>query len=63
MLLTTLGAHPSAEDLGRANRIVRWLSTQQNYYGGFYSTQVQASHVTLRSHPPDGRVLNLCVCV
>lgn len=48
MILTTLSANPTAEDLGYANRIVRWLTTQQNYYGGFHSTQVQAYHVTWR---------------
>ncbi|XP_068173227.1 alpha-2-macroglobulin-like isoform X2 [Antennarius striatus] len=39
VLLARLSASPSAEDLGYATRIVRWLSGQQNYYGGFSSTQ------------------------
>uniref|UniRef100_H3DA36 Alpha-2-macroglobulin n=1 Tax=Tetraodon nigroviridis TaxID=99883 RepID=H3DA36_TETNG len=39
MVLTALSADPSTEDLGYASRIVRWLTTQQNYFGGFYSTQ------------------------
>ncbi|XP_075938143.1 alpha-2-macroglobulin-like [Anarhichas minor] len=39
VLLAKLGASPTAEDLGYATRIVRWLTTQQNYYGGFSSTQ------------------------
>ncbi|GLD52918.1 alpha-2-macroglobulin-like protein [Lates japonicus] len=30
---------PTAEDLGYTSRIVRWLTGQQNYYGGFSSTQ------------------------
>uniref|UniRef100_A0A3Q3NBI9 Alpha-2-macroglobulin-like n=1 Tax=Labrus bergylta TaxID=56723 RepID=A0A3Q3NBI9_9LABR len=30
---------PTAEDLGYSTRIVRWLTTKQNYYGGFSSTQ------------------------
>uniref|UniRef100_A0A8B9E6P8 Alpha-macroglobulin receptor-binding domain-containing protein n=1 Tax=Anser cygnoides TaxID=8845 RepID=A0A8B9E6P8_ANSCY len=33
----------SSTDLARASQIVRWLSRQQNPYGGFASTQVQAS--------------------
>ncbi|CAJ1066024.1 alpha-2-macroglobulin-like [Xyrichtys novacula] len=39
VLLALLSASPSIEDLGYANQIVRWLTTQQNYYGGFSSTQ------------------------
>ncbi|XP_037336673.2 alpha-2-macroglobulin-like [Pungitius pungitius] len=39
VLLAKLGSSPTAEDLGYATRIVRWLTTQQNYYGGFSSTQ------------------------
>ncbi|KAL6104953.1 a2ml1 [Pungitius sinensis] len=39
VLLAKLGASPTAEDLGYATRIVRWLTTQQNHYGGFSSTQ------------------------
>ncbi|XP_040046628.2 alpha-2-macroglobulin [Gasterosteus aculeatus] len=39
VLLAKLGASPTAEDLGYATRIVRWLTTQQNPYGGFSSTQ------------------------
>lgn len=40
MVLTKLSHNPTAEDLGYATRIVRWLTEQQNYYGGFSSTQV-----------------------
>ena len=32
----------SSADLGTASHIVRWLSKQQNPYGGFASTQVPA---------------------
>ncbi|KAM8902730.1 alpha-2-macroglobulin-like [Spinachia spinachia] len=39
VLLAKLGASPTSEDLGYATRIVRWLTTQQNHYGGFSSTQ------------------------
>ncbi|KAL0973051.1 hypothetical protein UPYG_G00198240 [Umbra pygmaea] len=40
VLLAYLSASPlSAADLGNASRIVRWLVTQQNSYGGFSSTQ------------------------
>ncbi|KAL6103005.1 a2ml1 [Pungitius sinensis] len=39
ILLAILRASPTAEDLGYATHIVRWLTTQQNYYGGFSSTQ------------------------
>ncbi|XP_061682703.1 alpha-2-macroglobulin-like [Syngnathoides biaculeatus] len=39
VLLAQLGSFPTAEDLGYAGGIVRWLTTQQNYYGGFASTQ------------------------
>ncbi|XP_041665316.1 alpha-2-macroglobulin-like [Cheilinus undulatus] len=30
---------PTTEDLGYSSRIVRWLTSKQNYYGGFSSTQ------------------------
>lgn len=40
MVLAQLSADPTLEELGYATRIIRWISTQQNYYGGFYSTQV-----------------------
>ncbi|XP_007575634.1 alpha-2-macroglobulin-like [Poecilia formosa] len=39
VLLARLSASHTAEDLGYASGIVRWLTTQQNYYGGFSSTQ------------------------
>uniref|UniRef100_A0A8C9XDM8 Alpha-2-macroglobulin-like n=1 Tax=Sander lucioperca TaxID=283035 RepID=A0A8C9XDM8_SANLU len=39
VLLAKLSASPTVEDLGYASRIVRWLTSQQNYYGGFSSTQ------------------------
>ncbi|KAK2846830.1 hypothetical protein Q5P01_009829 [Channa striata] len=40
VLLAKLSASPTAEDLAYSSRIVRWLTGQQNYYGGFSSTQV-----------------------
>ncbi|XP_071327810.1 alpha-2-macroglobulin-like isoform X1 [Trachinotus anak] len=39
VLLAKLSASPTAEDLGYASGIVRWLTGQQNHYGGFSSTQ------------------------
>ncbi|XP_038548731.1 alpha-2-macroglobulin-like isoform X3 [Micropterus salmoides] len=39
VLLAKLSGSPTAEDLGAATNIVRWLTGQQNYYGGFSSTQ------------------------
>uniref|UniRef100_A0A8C5FV63 Alpha-2-macroglobulin-like n=1 Tax=Gadus morhua TaxID=8049 RepID=A0A8C5FV63_GADMO len=39
VLLATLSATPTTADLGYASRIVRWLTSQQNSYGGFSSTQ------------------------
>ncbi|KAK5869015.1 hypothetical protein PBY51_009979 [Eleginops maclovinus] len=39
VLLAKLSASPTNEDLGYAAGIVRWLASQQNYYGGFSSTQ------------------------
>lgn len=39
----------SRADLARASQIVRWLSKQQNPYGGFASTQVPP-----RGLPPQG---------
>lgn len=42
VLLAKLSASPTNEDLGYSARIVRWLTGQQNYYGGFSSTQVFA---------------------
>ncbi|KAM9318614.1 alpha-2-macroglobulin-like [Pholidichthys leucotaenia] len=39
VLMAKLSASPTAEDLGYASGIVRWLTGQQNYYGGFSSTQ------------------------
>nr|XP_020444082.1 alpha-2-macroglobulin-like [Monopterus albus] len=39
VLLAKLSSSPTAEDLGYASHIVRWLTSQQNYYGGFSSTQ------------------------
>uniref|UniRef100_A0A7N8X3D8 Alpha-macroglobulin receptor-binding domain-containing protein n=1 Tax=Mastacembelus armatus TaxID=205130 RepID=A0A7N8X3D8_9TELE len=39
VLLAKLSASPSNEDLGYASHIVRWLTTQQKYHGGFSSTQ------------------------
>lgn len=41
VILAKLSAAPSDKDIGYATRIVRWLTGQQNYYGGFSSTQVQ----------------------
>uniref|UniRef100_A0A3P8S0D9 Alpha-2-macroglobulin bait region domain-containing protein n=1 Tax=Amphiprion percula TaxID=161767 RepID=A0A3P8S0D9_AMPPE len=39
VLMAKLSASPTYEDLGYASGIVRWLTRQQNYYGGFSSTQ------------------------
>ncbi|CAI5657432.1 unnamed protein product [Oreochromis niloticus] len=39
VLLAKLSASPTAEDLGYVSGIIRWLTGQQNYYGGFSSTQ------------------------
>ncbi|XP_030601186.1 alpha-2-macroglobulin-like isoform X2 [Archocentrus centrarchus] len=39
VLLAKLSASPTVEDLGYASGIIRWLTGQQNYYGGFSSTQ------------------------
>ncbi|XP_029028273.1 alpha-2-macroglobulin-like isoform X2 [Betta splendens] len=39
VLLAKLSASPTAEDLGYCSSIVRWLTGQQNQYGGFSSTQ------------------------
>ncbi|KAM4628384.1 alpha-2-macroglobulin-like [Polymixia lowei] len=39
VLLATLSASPTNADLGYASHIVRWLTSQQNSYGGFSSTQ------------------------
>lgn len=40
VLLAKLSHNPTAEALRYANHIVRWLTEQQNHYGGFSSTQV-----------------------
>ncbi|XP_054590976.2 alpha-2-macroglobulin-like [Nothobranchius furzeri] len=39
VLMAKLAFSQTAEDLGYASSIVRWLTTQQNHYGGFSSTQ------------------------
>uniref|UniRef100_A0A669FA08 Alpha-2-macroglobulin domain-containing protein n=1 Tax=Oreochromis niloticus TaxID=8128 RepID=A0A669FA08_ORENI len=39
VLLAKLSASTAADDLGYASGIIRWLTGQQNYYGGFSSTQ------------------------
>ncbi|XP_022071816.2 alpha-2-macroglobulin-like [Acanthochromis polyacanthus] len=39
VLMAKLSASPTNEDLGYASGIIMWLTTQQNYYGGFSSTQ------------------------
>ncbi|XP_074542082.1 alpha-2-macroglobulin-like [Halichoeres trimaculatus] len=39
VLLAKLSVSPTAEDLGYSARIVKWLTGQQNEYGGFSSTQ------------------------
>ncbi|CAI5657685.1 unnamed protein product [Oreochromis niloticus] len=41
VLLAKLSTSPTAEDLGYASGVIRWLTGQQNYYGGFSSTQVR----------------------
>ena len=40
VLMAKLSVSHTAEDLGYASSIVRWLTQQQNYRGGFSSTQV-----------------------
>ncbi|XP_041666122.1 alpha-2-macroglobulin-like protein 1 isoform X2 [Cheilinus undulatus] len=39
VLLAKLSVSPTDEDLGYSARIIRWLTGQQNEYGGFSSTQ------------------------
>uniref|UniRef100_UPI0037E830FF alpha-2-macroglobulin-like n=1 Tax=Semicossyphus pulcher TaxID=241346 RepID=UPI0037E830FF len=39
VLMAKLSASPTAEDLLYSTRIVKWLTGQQNQYGGFSSTQ------------------------
>ncbi|XP_023256301.1 alpha-2-macroglobulin-like [Seriola lalandi dorsalis] len=39
VMLAKLSASPTPEDLGYTSGIVRWLTGQQNHYGGFSSTQ------------------------
>ncbi|XP_044209159.1 alpha-2-macroglobulin-like [Thunnus albacares] len=39
VILAKLIASPTAEDLAYTSRIIRWLTDQQNSYGGFSSTQ------------------------
>ncbi|KAM4590251.1 alpha-2-macroglobulin-like [Fundulus diaphanus] len=39
VLLAKLSTSHTTEDRGYASGIVRWLTTQQNHYGGFSSTQ------------------------
>ncbi|XP_023817296.2 alpha-2-macroglobulin-P isoform X1 [Oryzias latipes] len=39
VLMSLLSTSHTAEDLGYASSIVRWMIRQQNYYGGFSSTQ------------------------
>ncbi|XP_022624993.1 alpha-2-macroglobulin-like isoform X1 [Seriola dumerili] len=39
VMLAKLSASPTPEDLGYTSSIVRWLTGQQNHYGGFSSTQ------------------------
>uniref|UniRef100_A0A3B3CNL4 Alpha-macroglobulin receptor-binding domain-containing protein n=1 Tax=Oryzias melastigma TaxID=30732 RepID=A0A3B3CNL4_ORYME len=39
VLMSLLSTSHTAEDLGYASSIVRWMTGQQNYYGGFSSTQ------------------------
>ncbi|CAI5670263.1 unnamed protein product [Oreochromis niloticus] len=45
VLLAKLGASPTAEDLGYASGIIRWLTGQQNYSGGFSSTQLLEDNI------------------
>uniref|UniRef100_A0A3Q3EWB0 Alpha-2-macroglobulin domain-containing protein n=1 Tax=Labrus bergylta TaxID=56723 RepID=A0A3Q3EWB0_9LABR len=49
VLLALLSASPSAEDLRYSSSIVRWLTGQQNQYGGFSSTQVHPKQDSLRA--------------
>lgn len=44
VLLAQISGSPTNEELSYASSIVRWLTDQQNYYGGFSSTQVVCHH-------------------
>lgn len=60
VILAKLSSSPTTEDLGYASRIVRWLTGQQNYYGGFSSTQVGPEEVAPR-RTLVLQVQNMCV--
>ncbi|CAI5683017.1 unnamed protein product [Oreochromis niloticus] len=57
VLLAKLSASPTAEDLGSASGIIRWLTGQQNYYGGFSSTQLKRGLLVSRVEPKEDPVL------
>ncbi|XP_026169896.1 alpha-2-macroglobulin-like [Mastacembelus armatus] len=63
VLLAKLSASPTDEDLGYASFIVRWLTSQQNHYGGFSSTQdtVVALQI-LHPHSLSGGQYTFCLC-
>lgn len=48
VILAKLSSSPTAEELAYASRIVRWLTGQQNHYGGFSSTQVRPRQLDSR---------------
>lgn len=60
MVLAQLSANPTLEELGYATRIIRWISTQQNYYGGFYSTQVRVEGQRLQDQAHTGLLMGVC---
>lgn len=60
MVLAQLSANPTLEELGYATRIIRWISTKQNYYGGFYSTQVRGTGWDLQDHAHTGLSIGVC---
>uniref|UniRef100_A0A3Q4G4B9 Alpha-macroglobulin-like TED domain-containing protein n=1 Tax=Neolamprologus brichardi TaxID=32507 RepID=A0A3Q4G4B9_NEOBR len=54
VLLAKLSASPTAEDLGYASGIIRWLTGQQSYYGGFSSTQALEALCSTLVFSPEG---------
>lgn len=60
MVLAQLSANPTLEELGYATRIIRWISTKQNYYGGFYSTQVRVKGWDLQDDAHTGLLMGVC---
>lgn len=60
VVLATLSVPaPTTEEKGYATRIVRWLTQQQNHYGGFSSTQVRCT-VKLKASLAKGFIRKGC---